>query len=151
MGASVAGGMVSQVPPLLLPRYLSPQALLWPGGQSRVCHLPCCSWVLCGCQLNCCSWGTSTAGTASTVSPVLRPLCVTVHPPLDVQVYGILVCWSEVSMLNCGCLMVVRCRGETKKASVFALMLMSLHSVHFKNIYWKTIYIKRSDQITHLH
>lgn len=84
--------------------------------------------------------------------PVLRPLCVTVHPPLDVQVYGVLlVCWAEVSMLNCGCLMVVRCRGETKKASVFALMLMLFHSVHFKNIYWKTIYIKRSDQITHLH
>ena len=66
------------------------------------CH--CCP-VTCGCRhqcsrdaspvhrLTCCRqvlWGRGIAGTASTAAPVPPPLCVPVHPPLDVQMCGIL-------------------------------------------------------------
>lgn len=86
--------------PLLLPSSLWLWVPLWPGGQSQVCCLPCCyrfsgaaaqplrleevgGWM-----------GDRIASTASSVPPVLPPLCVQIHPPSKVKMCGSLQCPS---------------------------------------------------------
>ena len=97
MGSTLAGqGGWPQlyVPPKLKGQSLNPFLLLpnylWLQCQGDVCYFPCCSWVIWGCLFSCCGWRAGIAGTASVAPLVLPPPCVPGHPPLDLQIYGIL-------------------------------------------------------------
>ena len=92
MGTSTAGETGSQTLLPLLPSYLWLWAPLQPGGQSCIHCLPCRYWVFWDCRFSCHGWWTRIAGTTSTVPQVPPPLCVLVHPPLGVQICGILQC-----------------------------------------------------------
>ena len=54
-----------------------------------MCHFPCCCQVFWG-QLSCCSQSSGITGTAFTPLPFLPPLSISVHPLLEVQMYGTL-------------------------------------------------------------
>lgn len=69
---------------------LVPCEPLWLGGWSYVCLLPCCYQVLWDCALSCCGWGFRISGTVSSFLLILPSLCIPVHPPLHVQMCGIL-------------------------------------------------------------
>ena len=87
-------------------------------GQSRVYHLPCCYHVFWGCRLSCHGQRSRTAVTTCAVLLVLPPLFVPVHPPLDVQISGILLhllCWAEAPLLSCGCFTGYRLKGRQRE------------------------------------
>ena len=118
----------------LLPSYLWPWVLLWSGVESHLCCLPCFYWVLWNCGLSHCGKGIGLAGTASTVLPVLTPLCVPAHITLDVQIWRILChpgVWGRSTFVELWMFywLYVK-RGETKGASPSSMMLMSHPDLH---------------------
>lgn len=106
-GAFLQWGMGLQVPMPLLPISLWPWMLLWPRGKNHMCrflyatcrfsHLDCCSRV---------------TGTTFTVPPILPPLCAPIYTYLDVKLFGIMMSWSEVVLLNYGCFTDCRLKGR---------------------------------------
>ena len=67
---------------------------------------------ICYCQ------GARITGTTSAAPPVLPPLHVPVHPPLDAEMCRalvILVCWAEEASLNYGCFTGFRLKGRQRE------------------------------------
>lgn len=109
----------------LLPNFLWPQTPWQLGSQSCVCHLPCCYMVLQGCRFSCHGQETRIMDPSSAVPPVLPPLCVPVHQPVDA--WSSLASWcieAEKSLLSYGCL--TGCSLKGKRTSHSAMMLTSL-------------------------
>lgn len=67
------------------------EILLYPRGQSHVCHFYWCYQVLWCYSLNFLSHGAGIRDTVSAVHLIPLPLCVTICPHSDVQLYEFLV------------------------------------------------------------
>ena len=114
----------SSVPAVQLPVSVSTATA---GGPEACGYLSCCYQVLWVCRLSQSGQGPRIVSNTCAVALVLPPLCIPARLPLDIQMYGfsgILSVLGRAALLSCGCF--TDQRGETKDASQFAMMLMSM-------------------------
>ena len=88
-GTSVAVDLRSQAPLLPSTSYLWPWMPVWSVRSNHVYSLSCCFWVLCLWALLFPSKDPNCS-PVSTITTVPFPLSVTIHPPVDAQMCGIL-------------------------------------------------------------